>query len=259
MTRLSRTSTAAKFPLRLAVKMSALRTHADTARECACPALLPALPGPATARRRTRAEHSRPNVLRPRALVTDPAVGGAPRTLRPETANPRTARDPARVVARGGRGVAVIEPRSAAELRLELGNQCARSAPIGLRDRRDRRVELQIGPRAARFLAMRDPRHECPKSTAVVCGRAGRALLVESSLTGERMRLNDSSGNVELLLEVLEPGTRSRERVVWELAARRDGVDRADVIAALDRLRALGLVVDGRSTAGILRPVLIAG
>jgi hypothetical protein len=73
-----------------------------------------------------------------------------------------------------------------------------------------------------------------------VVGRDAKSVVVVSDVTNDRIRLEDRTGDVELLLGLLERG-RSSETAVAELTAHRDGVEPAAVWSALEALRELGL------------------
>lgn len=83
--------------------------------------------------------------------------------------------------------------------------------------------------------------------TAVVRRERRNLILVVPDFGTDRIVLSDPTGNVELLLELLADGGRSRTDIIWELTSRRDGVEARAVAAALDALDQLGLVVTSPS------------
>jgi hypothetical protein len=77
-----------------------------------------------------------------------------------------------------------------------------------------------------------------------VVRRDGRSLvLVVPELGSERIVLADSTGNVELLLELLATGPRTRTDILREFTSKREGAEAPAVAAALDGLEQIGLIV----------------
>lgn len=74
-----------------------------------------------------------------------------------------------------------------------------------------------------------------------VVGRDSRSVLVESDLTRDRIALEDRTGDVELLLGLLDDG-RTCEAAVAELTAHREGVNPVAIWSAVQSLARLELV-----------------
>jgi hypothetical protein len=91
---------------------------------------------------------------------------------------------------------------------------------------------------------MRDDLATWTKLVATVRGRDARTIVLECNDTHERVVLADSTGDVELLLELLCDGRRSRDEVVVEMTSKRDGATPAAILDALDALAELGLLLD---------------
>lgn len=88
----------------------------------------------------------------------------------------------------------------------------------------------------------------CLRLREAVMHRDGRNLvLVVPELAGERIVLVDSTGNVELLLELLDAGPRTRTEIVREFTSKREGAEAPAVAAALDGLERLGVIVASRT------------
>lgn len=77
-----------------------------------------------------------------------------------------------------------------------------------------------------------------------VVRRDGRSLvLVVPGWGSERMVVADPTGNVQLLLELLATGPRTRTDILREFTSKREGSEAPAVAAALDGLEQLGLIV----------------
>jgi hypothetical protein len=82
----------------------------------------------------------------------------------------------------------------------------------------------------------------------VVVLREGRSLVLAVPGWGsERIVLADPTGSVELLLELLTTGPRTRADIVCEFTSKREGAEAPAVAAALDGLEQLGLIIASRS------------
>lgn len=81
-----------------------------------------------------------------------------------------------------------------------------------------------------------------------VVRRDRRNLIVAvPDLGNERIVLADPTGNVELLLELLARGRRTRAAIIREFTCKREGAEAPAVAAALDALEQLGLIVTSSS------------
>jgi hypothetical protein len=96
---------------------------------------------------------------------------------------------------------------------------------------------------------MRDDLATRTKLVATVRGRDARTLVLECNATHERIVLADSTGDLELLLELLCDGKLSRQEVVFEMTSKREGATPAAVVRALDELDELGLLRDDCKTS----------
>lgn len=78
---------------------------------------------------------------------------------------------------------------------------------------------------------------------AVVCRERRELIVTVPELGSDPLVLADPSGDVELLLEVLAVGTRSRTGIIREFTSKREGAQPLAVSRALDALENLGLIV----------------
>jgi hypothetical protein len=78
---------------------------------------------------------------------------------------------------------------------------------------------------------------------AIVRRQGRNLILMVPELGSEQIVLADPTGNVELLLELLATGRRTRTDIVREFTSKREGAEAPAVAAALDGLEQLGLIV----------------